>query len=32
MTKLAKPFFKAQIQYFDTHQLDEAWTWLKEKT
>ena len=30
MTKLSKPFAKADVKYFNRSQLGEAWNWLRE--
>ena len=30
MAKLCKPFPKAEIRYFDVHEIDAAWTWIGE--
>lgn len=29
MAKLGKPFAKGEIRYFDAHEIEEAWEWLK---
>lgn len=30
MTLLWKPFSSAEIRYFDTAAMDQAWTWIRE--
>ena len=30
MTKLSKPFAKAEVKYYNHTQLHEAWDWLRE--
>jgi hypothetical protein len=32
LIKLAKPFYRSEIKYFDAAQIDKAWAWLKEGT
>lgn len=29
MTKIAKPFMKGKVKYFDHNQIDDAWNWLQ---
>jgi hypothetical protein len=31
MARLAKPFMKAEVKYFEGSQLQEAWEWLNGK-
>ncbi len=31
MAKLAKPFMRAEVKYFDRSQLPDAWEWLHGK-
>jgi hypothetical protein len=30
MAKVCVPFTKAQIRYFDVHEINSAWAWLRE--
>ena len=30
IAKLSKPFTTAEVKYYDTSQIEEAWEWLKE--
>jgi hypothetical protein len=32
LVQLCKPFYSAQIKYFDIRQIDDAWAWIKEGT
>lgn len=30
MTSIMKPFAKGKVRYFKEHELDEAWSWIRE--
>ena len=32
MAKLSNPFTKATVKYFDSSEIDDAWSWLREGT
>lgn len=30
MTRFARPFIDAKVEYFDTSEMDKAWAWIRE--